>query len=79
MKKWTKEDISNIVNELFKNIDKDTKRVIRGRRGCIVRGSVDLQDFSHCGNNTCPSCNMMKQALEDEIKRINFKLFDNGK
>jgi hypothetical protein len=75
--KITAEDIRKAFEEVFNTIDKDTKRVLKGVRGCITRGYVDLNDFSHCGNNKCSSCNMVRQALEDEITRITFKPYDN--
>jgi hypothetical protein len=75
--KITAEDIRKAFEEVFNTTESSSKRVIKGSRGCITRGYINLNDFSHCGNERCSSCNMVRQALEDEITRITFKPYDN--
>ena len=73
-----KKDIKELVETVFKDTELK-ERTFKGYRGCITKGYISLDDFSHCGDITCPSCNLMKKALEDEIQRATFKFYDNGK
>lgn len=74
--KFDKNMLEEAVNAIFTN-PKTEGRKISGYRGCITRGYVDIQDMSHCGDITCPSCNLMKKALEDEVQIATFKFYDN--
>ena len=70
----------NLLKEIIETSFKYTEgkeRKFKGYRGCITFGHKDIMDFSHCGDITCPSCNLMKKALEDEILRATFKFYDN--
>ena len=42
-------------------------RQISGKRGSTTRGWVDIMDFSHCGDERCPSCNQARKALKDAM------------
>jgi len=59
---FTKEKLEEIFTELFYNRVHSKGRIV-GRRGCITYGSKDINDFSHCGNKDCPSCNMLQEVL----------------
>lgn len=75
--KMNKKDIEETIKAIYKEVEKERK--FKGYRGCITKGYVDIQDMYHCGDITCPNCNLMKKALEDEIQRATFKFYDNGK
>jgi hypothetical protein len=65
----SREDLRKAVDELFTQ-PKPNERRISGARGCIIRGWVDVMDFSHCGDESCPSCNMMSEALNREMTTL---------
>lgn len=65
----TKEYLKETVNYVFRKTEVETERTFKGYRGCIERGSVSLDDFSHCGNKNCISCNNHRDALKDEIEK----------
>ncbi len=75
--KITSEDIRKAFEEVFNTTENSSERIIKGSRGCITRGYVDIGDFYHCGDERCSSCKMVRQALEDEITRITFKPYNN--
>jgi hypothetical protein len=75
--KITQEQLKEAVGYIYNKQENFSERSLKGVRGCSTRGYVDLNDFSHCGNERCSSCNMVRQALEDEITRITFKPYDN--
>jgi len=58
-----REELDKIIAEVFEA----ERRLFTGRRGCIERGSVDISDFSHCGNEECPSCNRHQEVLREVI------------
>lgn len=64
----TKEDILKACEEVFKKHKIESR--IRGLRGCITRGSIDINDFSHCGNKDCPSCNLYNRAFSNTINNL---------
>ena len=72
-----KEQIKEACEYIYKKADNYTEGTIKGIRGCITRGFLDIGDFSHCGNSGCNECNFMQKVLRDEVLRINFKPYDN--
>lgn len=67
--KITEEQVSKTVKEFFNTIEPN-QRAIVGKRGCVKRGWVNISDFSHCGDDECPSCNAMSKALKEEIESL---------
>ena len=78
MEKMTKEFLKEVADYIFK---KDSNYIegspIKGIRGCITRGFLDIGDFSHCGDDRCIECNFMQKVQKDELLRINFKPYSN--
>lgn len=65
----TKEDIEKACEEVLRRHKFESSR-IRGLRGCITRGAVDINDFSHCGNNDCPSCNLYTKTFINSVNNL---------
>lgn len=57
------------VFKLLKNMENNR---LKGARGCIIRGAVSLDDFSHCGDEKCPSCNMVNETLSDAFTDFSY-------
>ena len=68
--KITKETIREAVEYVFNRPQVEAERRISGVRGCITRGWVDIMDFSHCGDESCPNCGMMQEALNREMTAL---------
>ena len=49
---------------------------MKGNRGCLERGWVNIQDVSHCGNNKCESCNMIAQAIKNSVGMFKIRYVD---
>lgn len=46
------------------------ERKLTGFRGCIIRGGIDMNDFSHCGNEKCVSCNRHRDVLQNVMEKF---------
>lgn len=68
--------LKQTIEAIFSDNRPTYERTITGYRGCIVRGYVNIDDFSHCDNDRCESCNMVNKALEDVITQMNFKPYE---
>ena len=73
-----KEDLQEYVNYIFKqneNIPKK-ERYVRVHMYCKTYGLNNITNFNHCGDEECPSCNLMRKALKEEIERQIFKPYE---
>lgn len=61
-------ELDDAIDEIFG--EKEVERKFRGYRGCITVGLKLVDDFSHCGNGECPSCNMYQEVFREQIKKI---------
>jgi len=71
-----KEDIRKAFEEVFNNSKTQTEREFKGVRGCITYRYKDIMDFSHCGNEECPSCSLVTKAFREEVERQIFKPYE---
>lgn len=47
-------------------------REFKGFRGCLERGLVDVNNFSHCGDNKCESCNIVNRIFKEQAAKLNY-------
>ncbi len=71
-----KEDIRKVIEEVFNRPKPQTERKFKGVRGCITYGLKYMDDLSHCGNEECPSCNLVTKAMEDVLTQMTFKPYE---
>lgn len=71
-----KEDIRKAIEEVLNSPKPQTERKFKGVRGCITYGRKDINDLSHCGNEECPSCNLVTKAMEDTLIQMTFKPYE---
>lgn len=71
-----KEDIRKAFEEVFNSQKLQTERKFKGVRGCITYGYKDINDFTHCGNEECPSCNLVRVAMENVLTQMTFKPYE---
>jgi len=57
---------NSIVESVFKDLP--SPRIIKGVRGCVTVGTVDIMSFYNCGNEKCSPCKMYNDALQEEMK-----------
>ncbi len=55
------------------------ERQVKFYRGCITRGYTS--EIGHCGNEECPSCNMMNRAIQEELDKMiaDYTIADDNK
>lgn len=61
------ETIREVFNELFNNRAPFENRRVKGWRGCMTNGMVDIL-ANHCGDENCSSCNSVGQDFKDALK-----------
>ena len=62
----TREMIVDVFKELFYK-QPSVGRKITGWRGCVTYSFVAIEDFEHCGDSSCPGCNMMRKVLKEAL------------